>query len=65
MKIAALWAVITFFDSNPNFFNESDTERQKWAAEALFEQKYVYGVVKTVKVRGAGLQTVSRARHSP
>lgn len=59
MKMAALWAVITFFDSNLKFFDESDTERQTWAAEALIEQKFTYAYVKTVKIRGVGPKTVS------
>lgn len=63
MKNAALWAVITFFDSNEKFFGESDTERQNWAVEALAEQKFIYGYVKVVKVRGIGHQTVSFNPH--
>lgn len=52
IKNAALWAVIGFFDSNKNFFDESDEERRKWTAEALDKQKFTYGQVKPVKVRG-------------
>jgi hypothetical protein len=58
MKNAALWAVISFFDSNKKFFDESDEERQNWAAEALNEEKFLFGFVKSVKVRGAGKQLV-------
>lgn len=50
IKNTALWAAIGFFDSNKNFFNKSDKERQKWAAEAFDEQKFTYSLVKAMKV---------------
>lgn len=59
IRKAALWAVITFFDSNRTFFGESNDERRNWAVEALDEQKFTYGLVKPVKVKGVGKTTVS------
>lgn len=59
MRNAVLWAVITFFDSNLTFFGESDEECQNWVDEALKDQKFTYGLMKSVKVKGIGKTLVS------
>lgn len=44
--------MVKFFDNNKDIFKGDDKEHRRWAIKALDDQRFIFGVVQTVKVRG-------------